>query len=547
MVRLELKGPSGSIVRVRYSETLGENGLVVMPDALFKDFETRLYSKITLAGPGGNECWMPDFSFTSARYVQIEGASLHADDDLTEICSFTAWHVSSASRRIGNMKTDKEDVNALIDACHWSFSSNIFSLHTDCPQIEKFGWLEVTWLLAPATQYVIDAEALYAKILDDIVDTQDSDGLVPTMAPQYRFMTGPLRDTITWGCAICFLSEIVMRYYGSTVVMAKVYRACVRYMEYMRTKERQGGLIEHGLGDWGRDVAFGNHQANIETAVYYRCLKNIALMAQELGHSEDVLHFEAWAARIYDTYNRCLLVTDRKQHPYAFYTSLDKPGTHDRTMIAQAVALQFDLVPAEHRADIIRAFLDDVEESGHRMRAGEIGLKFLWNTLAEPEVDRPDIVLAMARQEEHPSYMRFLRRGETTLPEFWQDACRSKCHDMLGTIYEWFYAVALGVRPVDDAYKTWTLRPPFRSEFDFLQGEIDCPYGLIKVAFDRRNRSDGTALVTVTVPTSTVCKLRLPSSESVVKVRRDGSEKTVAVSGVEMELLQGTYNLQIQP
>jgi hypothetical protein len=27
--------------------------------------------------------------------------------------------------------------------------------------------------------------------------------------------------------------------------------------------------------------------------------------------------------------------------------------------------------------------------------------------------------------------MRFLRRGETTLLEFWQDECRSKCHDML--------------------------------------------------------------------------------------------------------------------
>jgi hypothetical protein len=26
-------------------------------------------------------------------------------------------------------------------------------------------------------------------------------------------------------------------------------------MEYMKTKERKGGLIEHGLGDWGRGIA----------------------------------------------------------------------------------------------------------------------------------------------------------------------------------------------------------------------------------------------------------------------------------------------------
>lgn len=49
------------------------------------------------------------------------------------------------------------------------------------PQVEKFGWLEVTHLLAPATQYVCDVEALYSKIIDDILDTQEPSGLVPTM------------------------------------------------------------------------------------------------------------------------------------------------------------------------------------------------------------------------------------------------------------------------------------------------------------------------------------------------------------------------------
>jgi hypothetical protein len=29
----------------------------------------------------------------------------------------------------------------------------------------------------------------------------------------------------------------------------------------------------HGFRDWGRDIAFGNSQANIETAIYYQCLQ----------------------------------------------------------------------------------------------------------------------------------------------------------------------------------------------------------------------------------------------------------------------------------
>jgi hypothetical protein len=356
-----------------------------------------------------------------------------------------------------------------------------------------------------------------------------------------------MHDTITWGGAVCLLPELIMRYYGSTAVFAKIYRPCVQYMEYMEQKERHGGIIEHGLGDWGRDIAFGNHQANIETAVYYKCLRNVALMAKELGLTSDEARFTSWAERVCTVYNQQLLVTDKKKYPYAFYTSLDNPGTQDRTMVAQAVALQFGLVPAEHRADVITAFLADTEDAGHVMRAGEIGLKYLWNTLAEPDVDRPDIVLDMARQEEHPSYMRFLRRGETSLLEFWQDNCRSKCHDMLGTIYEWFYSYVLGVQPITDAYRTWRLRPCFKGEFDSVKGEIDSPYGLISVLFDRNAGKDGRAVVEVSVPTGTVCELVLPGDASVVEIRRENSEDQRVLTGKTVELLQGKYHLEITP
>jgi hypothetical protein len=317
-------------------------------------------------------------------------------------------------------------------------------------------------------------------------------------------------------------------------------------MEYMESKERLGGIIEHGLGDWGYSIAFGNHQANIETAVYYKCLRNVAMMAKELGFASDEARFTTWAERIYTVYNQQLLVTDKATFPYAFYTSRDNPGTRDRTMVAQAIALQHGLVPPEHRADVVRAFVAAAEDSGHVMRAGEIGLKYLWNTLAEEEVDRPDIVLNMARQEEHPSYMRFLRRGETTLLEFWQDNCRSKCHDMLGTIYEWFYDYALGVRPLTDAYRTWRLRPCYKAEFDYVEGQIESPYGLISVRFDRRQREPVMkAVVDVSVPTGTVCELVLPSDTSTVDIQRHPVDETRTFKGKTVNLLQGHYRLEI--
>ncbi|KAH7087464.1 bacterial alpha-L-rhamnosidase-domain-containing protein [Paraphoma chrysanthemicola] len=539
MVKIEVSGPAGSEVIVRFSETVDDSGRVLMPDPLFKQFETGVFCKFILAG-NGIETWEPDFSFTSARYVQVEGIAPDEGQGLPVIRSIVSRHISSAARRLDSIKTDKEDVNALTNMCYWSFVSNLFSYHTDCPQIEKFGWLEVTHLLAPATQYIRDMESLYSKILDDIVDAQEPNGLCPTMAPEIRYMCGPLHDTITWGGAVALLPEILRFYYDSTHVFEKLFEPCVRYMEYIKTKERDGGLIEHGLGDWGRDIAFGNNQANIETAIYYRCLRNIERMARELGKGDAERRFREWADRIYRVYNERLLVVDRKLHPYTFYTSRDNLGSQDRNMVAQAFALQFDLVPREHIADVQRAFLDCCAASKNRIEAGEIGLKYLWNTLAD--LDRPDIVLEMARQEEHPSYMRFLKRGETTLNEFWQDECRSKCHDMLGTIYEWCYESVLGLKPETEAYRTWTVKPPLNSEFNHVQGSMECPYGLIEIEFDRR---DGTTKMRVTVPTSTTGYVLLPRDASVVVVTRNGGE-SARKNGRRIALEPGRYELQIE-
>lgn len=353
-----------------------------------------------------------------------------------------------------------------------------------------------------------------------------------------------MHDTITWGGAACLLPELIKHYYGSTAVFKKMYQPCVRYMEYMEAKERSGGLIEHGLGDWGYSIAYGNHQANIETAVYYKCLRNVAMMAQELGYASDEARFTSWAERIYTIYNRQLLVTDRTTFPYAFYTSRDDPNAQDRTMVAQAMALQFDLVPPEYRSDVVQAFVAAAEDSGHVMRAGEIGLKYLWNTLSD--VDRPDIVLNMIRQEEHPSYMRFLRRGETSLLEFWQDDCRSKCHDMLGTIYEWFYEYVLGIKSTTEAYRTWRLKPCFKAEFDLVEGEMESPYGLISVRFDRRGRSDSAgATVEVSVPAGTTCELVLPNETSAVEVQRRPAQDIRTFTGRTLKLQHGHYKLEI--
>lgn len=322
-------------------------------------------------------------------------------------------------------------------------------------------------------------------------------------------------------------------------MIAKVYPAAKRYMEYMAKKERKGGLIEHGLGDWGRDIAFGNHQANIETAVYYRCLRCCEMMARHLSLTGEADAFGSKAGKVYDTYNKTLLVADDPEHPQVYYTSLDNYPRRDRTAVSQAIALQFGMVPSAHIADIQASFLEDVADG--KIRAGEIGLRFLFNTLHD--VNRPDLVLRMARQEEHPSYMRFIRRGETTLNEFWQDECRSKCHDMLGTIYEWFYAAILGLRSTSEAYKTFLVDPPYRSEFEDVQGQMECPYGMIRIQYSK-NSSTGNVIIKLDVPMSTTATLRLPQlQDNDLNVDKNGRHIPVGQDCDEISIRHGSYRV----
>lgn len=293
IVKIVVQGEADSKITLRYAETANEDGTVLIPNRLFKEFGTKVYSTIYLAGIGSPETWQPDSCFTSVRYMEVGGVAPEAGHGLSVVHSVVGQHVSSAARSLGHFKTDRDGCNTLINACKWTFSSNLFSCHTDCPQIEKLGWLGITHLLAPATQYVRNMEDLYTKILDDVCDAQELKGIVPTMAPEMRYMCGPLPDAITWGCAVCFLPDVLKRYYGSTHVMKKMYPQTRQYIQYIKTKERKGGLIEHGLGDWGRDIAFGNHQALIETAVYFKCLKCCQMMAEGLGLVNDAQLFAA--------------------------------------------------------------------------------------------------------------------------------------------------------------------------------------------------------------------------------------------------------------
>lgn len=477
---IQVAGTPGTVVRVTPYEKLREG----VPEAT-----VQTYSEYTLAGSGGRECFRPRFSYAGGRWITVE--LVRGAADLTDLDA-SAYFISSSSPECGTFHCDNEKLNAVYQMILHAIESNINHCHTDCPTIEKLGWLEPNHLMAPSIMYAKDVEKLWMKILQDIIDAQyeegeeDTDlgvfpheyrrGLIPSIAPRYaRFITdwgsGSFWDIIPWGSSLILIPYYLRKFYGNTDGIRLAYPAMKKYIAYLerqyddyeRLYGKKGAFICGGLGDWGISQNGGESRENIETAFFYHDADRLAEYAQLLGYEEDAVRYRKLAERIYGDYNRQLLRRDPDTGLYG-YPAFDSEGFR-LTQANQAIPLQFGLVPEEQRPDVEQSFLNCM---GAHFVCGEIGLPYIIRELQE--LNQNDLLYDLVMNEEHPSYLRFVNCGETTLPEFWRDDARSRNHDMMGHIMEWFYSGIAGIRPDEEGHVS--VRPWISGKV----GNFECTY-----------------------------------------------------------------------
>ena len=89
------------------------------------------------------------------------------------------------------------------------------------PHREKLGWLEQTYLMGGSIHYNFDLFNLYSKQVQDMIEAQTEDGLVPSFTPEYKPSTGGFRDSPEWGSASVILPWLVYKWYGDTSVIER--------------------------------------------------------------------------------------------------------------------------------------------------------------------------------------------------------------------------------------------------------------------------------------------------------------------------------------
>ena len=185
----------------------------------------------------------------------------------------------------------------------------------------------------------------------------------------------------------------------------------------------------------------------------------------------DEKEFTKQAEKVKKLYNKSLLVTENDAY-YKDYQS------GKLTQANQAIPLCFGLVPDEYINEVQNSLIKLCE--GKHLECGEIGLVYILRALAAS--NRNDIIYNMILQDTHPSYLRFVKTGETTLPEFWRDDARSRNHDMMGHIMEWFFTEAAGIKS-NDGFKTVTVNPKCTNFIDSFECVYNSIRGMIKVKY----------------------------------------------------------------
>lgn len=492
---LRVSGPAGTEVTLRYGERLRPDGTLDQADIAVHQhpfngprpagspaprFQTDSY---TLKGEG-TETWEPRFTYHGFQYVEVTGFPSRPSLESVR-ARVTHTDVPSA----GEFACSNPLLNRIQHATRWAYLSNLASIPTDCPHREKNGWTGDAHLAAEQAMYNFHPPAVYTKWIQDLADemkpTGELPGIVPTSGWGYEWGNGP-----AWDSAFLLIPWYLYEYYGDTRILDRHYDPMRRYVDYL-TSRAKNGIVSIGLGDWVPPGPTAPVEVT-STGYYYEDARIVSEAARILGEQEDARKYAALAESIRKGFN------ERFFHPE---TGLYSNGTQT----ALATALNWELVPPEHRERVVRNLVVAVENKGGHLDTGILGTKYLLNVLLDH--GRAEVAYRVASQTDYPGWGQWMEQGATTLWESWNGK-DSRNHIMFGDVSAWFYRALAGIRPAAPGFKQVRIQPQVAGNLTWVRATYDSVHGRIRSAW---KEEDGRFTLDVTIPANTTATVYIPA------------------------------------
>ena len=502
VLRITVRGarPGAEIV-VRHAEVLGPDGrLFTQP------LRTARATDTYIARGDDVETYEPRFTFHGFRYAEIDTAG--ADIGVEAVV------MHSDLERTGTFECSDGLINRLYENVVWGWRGNSVSVPTDCPQRdERLGWTGDAQVFSPTASFLYDAQAFWENWLADLAADQREDGCVPPVIPDMNFRIGD--GAAGWGDAAAVVPMTTYEAFGDTTVLERSIDSMIAWNDYVFSR------LDDELC-WRRDFQFGDWlDPDAPTAEPWKAKAKFDVVAT------------AYAVRSSDLVARALETLGRDASPYeqraanirdAWYRTFDDAALTTQT--GCALALEFDLVPAEARARYGDALVALVRDAGTHLSTGFLGTPLLLPALTA--TGHLDVAYDVLQQRTCPSWLYQVIAGGTTIWERW-DALRedgsvpteglggvgrgmvSFNHYAYGAVADWLHRTVAGIAPADPGYRHVLVEPKPGGGLTHARASLNSRYGTIATAW---RIEDDRFVLDVTIPPNATATVNLPSGTS---------------------------------
>ncbi len=502
--RLRLRAPAGNRVQLRFGELLHKDGTLNPMTAVCGQIKGKRNGE-NIGGPGtpeiadqrdvyiakgkGLEIYTPRFTFHGFRYVEMTGYPGRPNLNTLE-----GLRLNTAVESVGSFSCSNEMFNRIQEMTRWTFLSNLFSVQSDCPHREKFGYGGDLVVTSDAFMFNYDMSNFYAKVVRDWHDASLPVGMLTDTAP----FVGIHYCGIPWAMAHPHLLDQLFRYYGNRNLLEDQYATANRWLDLVAVQNpnfiAQSGLSDHE----GLEPA---PPPQMVTPLYFHSAQLLARLAGILGKHDDVDKYTFLALKIKNAYLRDFL----------------EPGTgrfSPCTQASQSFALALNLAPAKEEEKAIDFLINKIiNENKSHLSTGIFGTRFLMDVLSN--YGHSDIAYAIVNQKTFPGWGHMLENGATTLWEHWamSENTYSHNHPMLGSVSAWFYNWLAGIQchPEAVGFDRIIIRPQIVDDLKWVKAQYRSIRGLIKSEWHRE--TDAFHLV-ITIPANTTAMVYLPAKEA---------------------------------
>lgn len=529
-LRLKVKGPAGTTVKIRTGELMHRDTGMLNPNTNRGALSTDTY----ICKGKGLEEYEPSFTYHGFRYAELTGYPGTPSVDCLE-----ARVVHTSVEPIGSFSCSNELINQIHSNYRWTQVSNLHGIPTDCCQRdERMGWIGDAQMSAEAAIYNFDMASFYSKFQRDIRLAQYDTGSISGVAPPY-WDCNPVDPTYATAC-VEFPWQ-VSQYYDDERIIEENLESMCKWVDFLSTQENDKGIVNFGqFGDWCPPM----HTYPVETpteitATWYYCHDAlfVSKMAERLGKKDIAKKYYKVFERIRDIFNDHYLKGDRySASKYSDEELAEKIKTwlqvlpeEERPAVMKRYAtlysassqtsnllpLWLGIVPKENEVDVLETLVNDfVNTRSKHINTGVVGLKFMFDVLLR--YGKAQLAYELLTQTTFPSFGYQIREGATTLWERWElldsdKVFNSHSHPFAGSVDAWFFKNFGGIQLMKDHYgfSGTILRPLIVNGMNYASASVDSVYG--RVASNWYRDMD-KLIYTVIVPGNTEALVYIPKN-----------------------------------